>query len=168
MKTKTIPTIVFASLALLLNGCALYKNEAQYDQGRWKGWAGAEEVARTKADKLAIAKLQATPAQTGIMGPNGPVPATSATNINPVPAGYLGVMANMSSYRRLLFKYTGPETGVEYLGPGQQVEKYLLPGVYYGEIIYGGERVGQVTFRSEPVEKGFLGKKVHWIFGSEW
>lgn len=171
-KTKIITALVIAAGLILIfalsSGCALYKSESQYNRGEWKGWAGAEEVARTKADKLAIAKLQATPVQVGVMGPNGPIPATSMANTNVVPAGYLGVIANMSTYRRLTFKYYGPETGVEYLAPGQQIEKYLLPGEYRGEIFYGGERVGWLTFKSEPVIKTFFGRQLHWMFFSEW
>lgn len=160
-KTKIITALVIAAGLILVfalsSGCALYKSERQYDQGEWKGWAGSEEVARTKQNKLALAKLQAAPVQT--------------LTTNEVSQGYLGIIANMSTYRRLTFKYsnaTGTESGIEYLGPGQQIEKYLLPGVYRGEIFYGGERVGWAMFKSEPVEKSFLGKKVHWIFGSEW
>lgn len=171
-KTKVITALVIAAGFILLlalsNGCAFYGNERQYNQGEWKGWAGGEEVARTKQDKLAIAKLQATPVQIGVMGPNGPIPATSATNIKAVSAGYLGVIANLSTYRRLMFKYNGPETGVEYLAPGQQIEKYLLPGQYQGEIFYGGEKVGWLTFKSEPVVKTFFGRQLHWMFYSEW
>lgn len=155
MKTKIMLVSVIVGLLLsFTSGCALYKSESQYNRGEWKGWAGSEEVARTKQDKLALAKLQAAPVQT--------------LTTNGVSQGYLGVIANMSTYRRLTFKYYGPEHGVEYLSPGQQMEKYLLPGEYYGEILYGGERVGWIKFKSEPVEKSFLGKKVHWIFGSEW
>ncbi|KKR91933.1 MAG: hypothetical protein UU95_C0024G0018 [Parcubacteria group bacterium GW2011_GWC2_42_12] len=154
MKNKITVLAIMVGLLALVSGCALYKSERQYDQGEWKGWAGGEEVARTKQDKLALAKLQATPVQTLVT--------------NGVSQGYLGVIANMSTYRRLLFKYIGPETGIEYLGPGQQIEKYLLPGQYQGEIFYGGEKVGWLTFKSEPVVKTFFGRQVHWMFFSEW
>jgi hypothetical protein len=157
MRTKAAVLTALTGLLLATTaGCLgpLYKSETQYDRGKWFGLAGPDQVARTKQDKLALAKLAAAPAQTLVT--------------NGVPQGYLGVIANMSAYRRLLFKYSGPETGAEYLGPGQQVEKYLLPGAYAGEIFYGGDKVGWTTFTSEPVEKTYLGKKVHWFFFSEW
>lgn len=162
MKTKMFILTAIAGL-LMLTGCVgpYYRSQAQYDRGKWLGLASNQSVAQKnrqqialERDKLALDKLQSQPVQTSA--------------VNGVPQGYLGVIANMSTYRRLLFEYSGPEDGAEYLGPGQQMEKYLLPGTYHGVIRYGGQIVGSVTFKSEPVEKGFLGKKVHWIYGSEW
>lgn len=162
MKNKIYALIATVGLLALLTGCVgpYYTNKAQYDRGQWYGLAGNHDIAQMDRQqitmeqaKLAFDKLQAQPVQT--------------LTTNGVSQGYLGVIANMSSYRRLLFKYTGPETGAEYLGPGQQVEKHLLPGDYSGDIIYGGQKIGWAKFKSEPVEKGFLGKKVHWAFYSE-
>lgn len=156
MKTKMFFLILTAGLLILTSGCAgpYFGSEAQYNRGKWHGWAGPREVARTKADKLAFDKLRDAPALT--------------LTTNGVFQGYLGVIANMSTYRRLLFKYDGPETSEEYLGPGQQDYIYLLPGDYHGEIFYGGQKVGWVNFTSGPKIKKFLGTPVSWIFGSEY
>jgi|GEM_PF-1848785 len=156
--TRNIITISIATAItiLFLCGCTgpLYTKEAQYTAGKGWGLFGSGTAARAKIDRLAVAKLQATPVQ---------VEVTNGASL-----GYLGVISNNSNHRRLLFKYAGPETGSEYLGPGQQVEKYLLPGTYSGEIFYGGQKVGWTTFKSEPVNKTYLGKTVHWFFFSEW
>lgn len=155
MKNKIKLLAAMAGLLFLVTGCIgpRYGSEEQCDQGKFHGWATPREMARMKADKLAFAKLQAQPAQT--------------LTTNGVFQGYLGVIANMNTYRRLLFKYTGPESSCEYLGPGQQDYIYLLPGDYHGEIFYGGQKVGWVDFTSGPKMKKFLGTPVSFIFGSE-
>lgn len=166
---KVINIAAIIGLLVITAGCVgpMYTTEQKATNGKGWGLFSSGAAAQARVDRMAVNKLQATPVQIGIMGPNGPVPAVSTTT-NAAPAGYLGVIANMSAYRRLTFKYFGPESGIEYLSSGQQVEKYLLPGVYSGEIFFGGQKVGWATFRSEPVEKSFLGKKVHWFFYSEW
>ena len=169
---KLMNTIAIIALAITATSCVgpLYTTEVQHTAGLGVGVFGSEAATRAKVNRMALAKMQATPVQIGVMGPNGAMPAASAVQgTNAVPAGYFGIIANFSRNRRLLFKYSGPESGSEYLGPGQQVSKYLLPGEYTGVIISGNGRVtGRTCFRSEPVDKGFIGQRVHWAFFAEW
>ena len=147
MKTIIISTIAVL-LAVFINGCAFYGSEHQYDQGKWKGWAGSEEVARTKADKLAFAKLASAPVQTLVT--------------NGVVQGYEGLIANLSKYQRYNFKLFGPETKSYLLGPGERKVDYLIPGEYACVIFKGGAKVGQWTFRVNAQQSTFMNETYHW------
>jgi len=147
MKTKILVTLLLMGL-FFVNGCAIYKNEAQYDKGEWYGLIGSEAVAHIKSDKLAFTKLNAAPVQTKIK--------------NDVQQGYEGLVANLSSYNRYNFKLFGPETKSYLLGPGERVTDYLVPGKYTCVVFQGSYQVGSWSFNVGPQQSTFMNEKHHW------
>lgn len=141
-------------LLVLIPGCVgpYYTNKAQYDKGQWYGLANNHDVSQMnrqqlaqERDTMALQKLQAQPVMTGTMTSTGVVANSSAVASAPgtAPAGYEVIVANMSSYQRYNFIIRGPETKSYYLGPGERVTDYLLPGRYVVAIMYGTSQIGQ-------------------------
>lgn len=157
MKTKLLVALILP--LLLTTGCLgpYYKSSERYKKGEWSGRTKYQEAYKDELHHLNIAKLKETPVRTAISS-------------NGVFLGNYGFIVNLSTIRRLRFEYYSPQSGdggADFLGPGQQLEKPLLPGKYYGDVFHRGRKVGSATFESEPVEKTFLGKKGHWFFYSE-
>lgn len=176
-------------LLFVLTGCIgpHFKDRAQYDKGEWKGWASHEDVGqiehqklaqkdgeaaleiRRTRDKMALEKLQAQPVQTGTMTAGGVVANGTVAGGATAPAGYKGIVANLSSYRRYNFVIRGPEDKSFYLGPGERTTDYLLPGRYTATFYYGGEKAGQPhVFEVGAQERVFQGEKCHWYVFTEW
>lgn len=161
-----------AGLLLVLAGCVgpYYGNQGQYDKGNWRGWADNRQVNQRSRQQLALEKLRVQPVLTGTMTATGvvasaiaPAPGTTAA------AGYKGIVANLSSYRRYSFRLQGTESKSFYLGPGERVADYLLPGRYTASIYYGGDQIGQPhVFDVGVQEKFFQGEKCHWYLVAEW
>jgi hypothetical protein len=137
-------------VGLLISGChAFFGNEAQYKDGDWYLFAGSQEVARIRQDKLAIDKLNSRPPQT--------------SEKDGVFQGYLGVVANLSRYVTYNFHLIGPEKKAYMLGPGQQVRDHLIPGMYIARIFLNGREIGQPrSFRVGPQQHYFMGEWTHW------
>jgi len=172
MKKIILKMVVLIFATASLSSCALYHSERQYDQGNLGFIATSPEVARIKQDKLALKKLEATPAQIAVIDTKGEMVKKIVKNINnkeEVFIGYKGIIANMSIYQRYEFKIVGPESKIWYLGPGQKFEDYLIPGQYLGYIYYGSYQQGRpIPIDVGPQEKIFLGEKYHWILGAEY
>lgn len=151
---KRIGFIMLLAAMVLLSGCAAYfGNEAQYEKGDWYLFAGADETARIKQDKLAFEKLKSQPTDTAV--------------VNGVAQGYKGIVANLGR-ERYDFRVNGPENKNYLLGPGERVVDYLLPGKYEVKTYYGGNQVGGGTFHVGPQTQTFMNEKYHWFVYAEW
>ncbi len=171
MKTKILAlTTVLAALAFLVTGCGpFFRNQAQYDKGEWWGIAGSHEVVQMKEKKMAMDKQAALPALMGYINEKGETVTVTVNSGKVASAGFVGKVANLSSYRRLKFVVNGPEEKTWYLGPGQIVPDYLTEGVYVARIFYGSTEVQEpMTFKVSLLKKNFMGEKLHWFFGSEY
>lgn len=167
-------------LLIMLTGCVgpYYTNKAQYDKGQWYGLANNHDVSQMnrqqlalERDKMALSKLQAQPVMTGTMTPTGVVANSSAVASaqGTAPAGYEGIVANMSSQNRYTFRIRGPESRSFYLGPGERATDHLLPGTYTGTVYQGGSQVGQPhVFTVGVQDKVFQNQKCHWFLFAEW
>lgn len=177
---KTIKLLMMVGLLILISGCVgpYYTNRQQYNNGRWVGLAGNHDIAQMdrqqfalERDKMALQKLQAQPVMTGTMTSTGVVANSNAVASAPgtAPAGYEGIVANMSSYNRYTFRIRGPESRSFYLGPGERVTDHLLPGTYMGTVYQGGSQIGQPhVFTVGVQDKVFQNQKCHWFLFAEW
>lgn len=154
MKARIFVVLVTMLVANMLSGCAAYfGNEAQYEKGDWYLFAGSDETARIKQDKLAFEKLKNQPVQAAV--------------VNGVVQGYKGIVANLGR-ERYSFRIKGPENKDYLLGPGERVVDYLIPGKYTCETYYGGNQVGGGTFHVSPQTQTFMNEKFHWFVYAEW
>jgi Ni/Co efflux regulator RcnB len=188
---KSLIKILIAIIALVhLSGCIgpYFRDGAQYDRREWRGWADAHDIGQMERDKLAaereraaierdkerdqmaLEKLASQPVMTGIMTATGVVANTNAVaSGKTASAGYLGYVANLSSYRRYNFVIRGPEKKAFYLGPGERLTDYLLPGRYTGSIYHDGSLYGPPhTFTVGVQEKIFQKERCHWYLVAEW
>ncbi len=171
MKRVVIVVFVLLIATTLSSGCALYRSEKQYDEGSWYGVTGSGEVARIKENKLALKKLEATPTQIAVIDTKGEMVKKIVKMVDGKEEtflGYKGIVANMGTYRRYNYEFVGPEKIAVYLGPGQKVYKYLIPGKYTVKIYYGGDLVGVRPLLVGPYDDDFLGEPVHWKAVAEW
>ena len=150
---KLVPGLMVVTLIFTCFGCAptlLGVNEKSYLAGNMRYYGvGADDLNRNIVGRLAINKLVNQPVQT-TASPEG------------VPQGYLGVVANLDRYYAVNIKIEGPEVKSYYLEPGKSEEDYLIPGTYVATAYRGSSVVGRWVFHSEPQEKRFNGRKVHW------
>ncbi|MDO8668006.1 MAG: hypothetical protein Q7K35_02805 [bacterium] len=168
--------ILAAALGLLVfTGCVgpLYTKESQHPKGHGFGLFGSGSASQAEVNRLAIEKLKAQPVMTGTMTATGVVAnATPASAIGKTaPAGYKGIVVNMSSYRRYTFLIQGPENKSFYLGPGERAPdsaSYLLPGRYIASIYYGGSLVGRPDAFTVGVQEKFFQGPCHWYVVAEW
>lgn len=174
MKNRiNITTLALALLAIVIttSGCIgpYYSNKNQYDKGRWHWWADNQSVYQRDQQMLAVGKLNAQPVMTGVMTSTGIVATAVAPAPGTAPAGYKGFVANLSSYRRYTLTVRGTENKSYYLGPGQKVTDYLLPGRYVATANYGGRVYGTPYFFDVgPQIMSFQGEACHWFLVAEW
>ena len=157
MKKINLFIVLVAILLMCCSGCAMYGNEAQYNgkSNDWYGLTDSQEVARIKQDKLAFDKLQNQPTQVKI--------------VNGIPVGYKGLVANLSESKRYNFAISGPETKKYYLGPGERVIDYLIPGQYKCTFYRGNNIIGKPWFFKVGVQQHvFMNEKYHWYVLTEW
>lgn len=147
-------------------GCgALYGKKSQYDDGDWYLFASSSEVARIEQDKLALAKLNALPAQIAIIDNQGNIKpiVLSPNNQKVVPAGYRGKIANFEKYDKVNFIISGAETKGWLVPPGQIKEYYLPSGKYTAEVYIGSRKVdGPKSFTVNAQTHNFMGEELHW------
>jgi len=142
---KYIYVVITLSLVLFLTSCAFFGNEEQFDKGEWHFVAGSREVARIKQDKLALKKLEQTPALIG-----------SEENL-----GYLGYVKNYTN-EIVDIKVSGPETKSWHFSNTGEVSDHLIPGRYHCTITYKGKIVSESNFNVSSQLKEFDYKKCHW------
>lgn len=164
MLKNTIKILVLLWISFIVVGCAYFGNEKQYEQGDWYGLATPDEVAKIKQNKLALEKMQAIPAQTAYIENGILVPISqSGSKGKKTPAGFKGKVCNLSSYNRVHIVIKGPEVKGFYLGPGQNITEYLIPGVYTATPYVGSRRIYEPrTFHVNSRTHNFMGEELHW------
>lgn len=89
--------------------------------------------------------------------------------------GYMGKIANFSRWQNIQFDVyhkepSGQQGRVvlsEFLAPGQQIVRYLLPGEYLVRVSINGRLKDIQTFPVETRMKGFFGESLHWYIYRE-
>jgi len=80
--------------------------------------------------------------------------------------GYKGRICNLSRYRRIQFNIVSQIDGrvvlSDFLLPGQQSERYLLPGKYYCRIYINGKLIDQASFKVDSDIHYVFNNPVHW------
>lgn len=80
--------------------------------------------------------------------------------------GYKGRICNLSRYRRIQFNIVSQIDGrvvlSDFLLPGQQSERYLLPGKYYCRIYINGKLIDQALFKVDSDIHYVFNNPVHW------
>ena len=151
MRKNTLLLVIAIIYSLVISGCAMYGNEAQYKQGDWYGFARPETVAKIQEEKLALKKMEHEPQYTK--------PGE----------GYLGIIKNFSRNRIYNFVIIGPEKKTFLIGPEGEEEAYLIPGDYTATVYEGGSIVGKPwRFPVGPEINSFLGKDYHWYVYAQW
>lgn len=145
---------ILALLLVMLAGCALYGNEAQYGEGDWYFIAGSGEVAQIQQNKLALKKLGSQPAQVAFK--------------DGVSQGYSGLVVNLSKYTRYNFIISGPERKGYFLGPNESVKDNLIPGTYSCAVYRAGRQMGEPWIFHVTAQKHiFMGEEYHWYLYME-
>lgn len=139
--------VLLILMAVFASGCgALYGNEAQYREGDWYWFSSSGEVARIHQDKLAMKKLKK----------QNPIAKSSGPNM-----GYKVILANFSDYNRYTFRLNGPERVAYMLSPGEQINVYLIPGVYQCRLVHDGKVSEARKMRVDSQKKRFQNKECH-------
>lgn len=135
---KIAKIVVIIVFIVYFTGCSHY---FAYRSERWKTKTEVEKMKVTKLDNQSI----------------------KADSIN----GYWGVIENRSRRRGhsnnlAHFCFSGPEKFSVALGAGQQVDRYLLPGIYNVVVSYRGNPVDTGTIYSDNRLHDYNGIDVHW------
>ena len=158
LKTVVILTIILVIIASL-SSCATSKSYAEFNRlnnlqrhrvenyQRAKRVVRIESTAQTYTD-LDIARLKAQPVKA-----------------DPV-KGYEGKIANLTRWQNIQFTISrmGTNRAVlsEFLAPGQQVTRNLLPGTYEVTVKINGQIKDRAIFTVNSELKHLFGEPYHW------
>ncbi len=142
-------------LAVVLNGCgAMYGNEQEYWDGDFYNFADPDELAEIQNDRISIMERKMALAKLRTITPD-------VKSVNGVSHGFRGVIVNFSR-KRLNVKVRGPEKKSYFMGPGERVVDYLVPGSYKRTLFERGKEIATQNFVVSNQQHSFQGALYHW------